>query len=185
MNKILIGILVFVGVCVFWLMGSYNGLVGMNEGVNGKWAQVENQLQRRYDLIPNLVETVKGYAAHEQQTLEKVIQARNAAMSAQGIPEKAKAENDLAQSLKSIFALSENYPDLKAAANFKQLQDELVDTENKIQASRRFYNANVRDLNIKIDVFPANIIASMFNFSKMSLFEIQNQTERENISVKF
>ncbi len=168
-----------------FIIANYNDLIKLKIRAQEAWSDIDIQLKRRYDLIPNLVETVKGYAAHEQQTLEKVIQARNAAMSAQGIPEKAKAENDLAQSLKSIFALSENYPDLKAAANFKQLQDELVDTENKIQASRRFYNANVRDLNIKIDVFPANIIASMFNFSKMSLFEIQNQTERENISVKF
>ena len=178
-------LLIVVAVIVVWFIATYNGFINLKNKVENGWAQIDVQLKRRYDLIPNLVETVKGYAAHEQQTLEKVIQARNAAMSAQGIPEKAKAENDLAQSLKSIFALSENYPDLKAAANFKQLQDELVDTENKIQASRRFYNANVRDLNIKIDVFPANIIASMFNFSKMSLFEIQNQTERENISVKF
>ncbi|HNZ83896.1 MAG TPA: LemA family protein [Candidatus Pacearchaeota archaeon] len=180
---LILGILVLA--IALFIIANYNDLIKLKIRAQEAWSDIDIQLKRRYDLIPNLVETVKGYAAHEQQTLEKVIQARNAAMSAQGIPEKAKAENDLAQSLKSIFALSENYPDLKAAANFKQLQDELVDTENKIQASRRFYNANVRDLNIKIDVFPANIIASMFNFSKMSLFEIQNQTERENISVKF
>jgi len=180
---LILGILVLA--IALFIIANYNDLIKLKIRAQEAWSDIDIQLKRRYDLIPNLVETVKGYAAHEQQTLEKVIQARNAAMSAQGIPEKAKAENDLARSLKSIFALSENYPDLKAAANFKQLQDELVDTENKIQASRRFYNANVRDLNIKIDVFPANIIASMFNFSKMSLFEIQNQTERENISVKF
>ncbi len=169
----------------FFVIGNYNELIKLKTRAQEAWSDIDIQLKRRYDLIPNLIETVKGYATHEQQTLEKVIQARNMAMSAQGTAQKAKAEGELSEALKSIFALSESYPDLKAAQNFKQLQDELVDTENKIQASRRFYNSNVRDLNIKIDVFPANIVAGMFKFEKMALFEIANAQERENVSVKF
>ncbi|HQI74491.1 MAG TPA: LemA family protein [Candidatus Pacearchaeota archaeon] len=180
---LILGVLILAA--ALFIIANYNDLIKLKTRAQEAWSDIDIQLKRRYDLIPNLVETVKGYAAHEQQTLEKVIAARNAAMSAQGMVEKAKAEGELSQTLKSIFALSENYPDLKAAVNFKQLQDELVDTENKIQASRRFYNANVRDLNIKIDIFPASIVASLFNFQKMALFEIANAQERENVSVKF
>jgi LemA protein len=168
-----------------FVVNNYNGLVKLKTRAQEAWSDIDVQLKRRYDLIPNLVETVKGYANFEQQTLQKVIEARNTAMSAQGVVDKAKAEGELSQALKSIFALSENYPDLKAGLNFKHLQEELVDTENKIQASRRFYNSNVRDLNIQIDIFPASIIASMFGFKKMALFEIANAQERENVSVKF
>lgn len=178
-------ILVFFVLLALFVVNNYNGLVKLKTRAQEAWSDIDVQLKRRYDLIPNLVETVKGYANFEQQTLQKVIEARNTAMSAQGVVDKAKAEGELSQALKSIFALSENYPDLKAGLNFKHLQEELVDTENKIQASRRFYNSNVRDLNIQIDIFPASIIASMFGFKKMALFEIANAQERENVSVKF
>ena len=136
-------------------------------------------------MIPNLVETVKGYATHERELFEKVTQARANAISAQGAKQKAQAENMLSDTLKSLFAVSENYPDLKASVNFLELQRELTDTEDKIQASRRFYNANVRDLNIKIESFPANTIAGMFGFKQMELFETASEAEREPVSVKF
>jgi LemA protein len=149
------------------------------------WADIDVQLKRRYDLIPNLVETVKGYAAHEKQLFEKVTQARASAMNAQGTGAKAEAENALSGTLKSLFAVAENYPDLKASQNFLALQNELTDTEDKIQAARRFYNGNVRDLNTKIEVFPANIIASMFKFTSMEFFGIDNEAEKEPAQVKF
>jgi LemA protein len=136
------------------------------------WSDIDVQLKRRYDLIPNLVETVKGYATHEKQVFEKVTEARAAAVGAKGIKDQQKAENMLTDALKSVFAVAESYPDLKASNNFLELQGELSDTENKIEASRRFYNANVRDLNIKVDSFPTNIIANMFKFTKKDLFEI-------------
>lgn len=184
MDFIFILLVIVLGIVAF-VMNNYNGLVKLKTRAQEAWADIDVQLKRRYDLIPNLVETVKGYANFEQQTLQKVIEARNTAMSAKNVTDIAKAEGELSQALKSVFALSENYPELKAGLNFKHLQEELVDTENKIQASRRFYNSNVRDLNIAIDVFPANIVASMFKFEKMSLFEIQNAQERENVAVKF
>ncbi|MCU0679121.1 MAG: LemA family protein, partial [Planctomycetes bacterium] len=146
------------------------------------------QLKRRYDLIPNLVETVKGYAAHERETLEKVIQARNAAMQAQAggdAQKQAEAENALSATLKSIFALAENYPNLKANENFLELQRELTDTEDKIQASRRFYNGNVRDFNTKLQIFPTNIIGNMLGFKSREFFEIAEAKEREAVQVKF
>lgn len=136
------------------------------------WADIDVQLKRRYDLIPNLVNTVKGYMAHERGTLEKVTEARVKAMSAGSVGDHGKSENMLTDALKSLFAVAENYPDLKANQNFLELQRELSDTENKIQAARRFYNTNVRDLNTKIDSFPPNIIAGMFRFSKADFFEL-------------
>lgn len=184
MDFIFIFLVVIVALAVF-VMGNYNSLIRLKNRAQEAWSDIDVQLKRRYDLIPNLVETVKGYANFEQQTLQKVIEARNMAMSAKDVADKAKAEGELSQALKTVFALSESYPDLKAGLNFKHLQEELVDTEDKIQASRRFYNSNVRDLNIAIDVFPANIIANMFGFKKMSLFEITNPAERENVAVKF
>ncbi|MCX6781160.1 MAG: LemA family protein [Candidatus Magasanikbacteria bacterium] len=180
-------ILVLVAVLVIWIVAMFNGLVALRTRSAEAWSDIDVQLKRRYDLIPNLVETVKAYASHEQGTLEKVIAARNAAMqvSAGDMQQKLAAENQLSSTLKSIFALSEAYPDLKANQNFMRLQDELTDTENKIQAARRFYNGNVRDLNAKIEMFPTNIIAGMFNFTKREFFEIGDAAQRENVQVKF
>ena len=144
------------------------------------------QLQKRYDLVPNLVNTVKGYAAHEKDVLERVIQARNAAVASQGSPEaQARDENALIGTLRQLFALAENYPDLKANQNFLQLQGELVNTEDRIQRSRRFYNANVRDLSNRIDLFPSSIIARMFHFTKREYFEVEDAIVRERPVVEF
>ena len=149
-------------------------------------ADIEVQLKRRYDLIPNLVNTVKGYATHESSAFENVTKARSAAMGAGSLSDKAGAENMLAGALKSVFAIAEAYPDLKANQNFLALQNELSDTENKIQASRRFYNANVRDLNIKIQSFPSNMVASMFHFVPMELFDLaENDAAQNPVEVKF
>ncbi len=169
---------------ILWLISVYNGLITLKNRTNEAWSDIDVQLKRRYDLIPNLIETVKGYAAHEKETLQKVIEARNVAMQSGTVADKAKAENALSQTLRSIFALSESYPDLKANQNFLRLQDELSDTENKIQAARRFYNGNARDFNIKIEVFPNNFFAQMLNFKKFEFFEAA-AGERENVQVKF
>jgi len=165
-------------------MLTYNRLVTLRNRAKEAWADIDVQLKRRYDLIPNLVETVKGYASHEKEIFEKVAEARAKAMGATGMKEKAEAENQLSQTLKSLFAVVEAYPELKANQNFLQLQKELVDTEDKIQYARRFYNANVRDLNTLIESFPANLIAKNFGFEKMELFEIA-EAEREAPKVKF
>ncbi|MDD3292741.1 MAG: LemA family protein [Candidatus Pacebacteria bacterium] len=170
---LLIIILGLLAIIVLWVVLAYNSLIVLKNRVKEAWSDIDVQLKRRYDLIPNLVETVKGYASHEQQTFEKVIQARNMAMNAQGVKEKGEAENVLAGALKSIFALSENYPELKASVNFLELQRELSDTENKIQAARRFYNGNVIELNNKIETVPTNIIANMFGFKLAEFFEIE------------
>lgn len=171
--------LILVIVAVAYLIYLYNSLVVARQRVKEGWSDIDTQLKRRYDLIPNLVETVKGYAKHESQTLEKVIAARNVAMNTAGHgEEKAKAENMLTDSLKSIFALSENYPDLKAGTNFLELQREITDTEDKIQASRRFYNTTVLALNTKIETFPSAIIANLFQFKKESFFEL-DEAERK------
>ena len=187
MDPITLIIIAVVLVILFWMVGMYNGLITLKNRVDEAWSDIDVQLKRRYDLIPNLVETVKGYATHESSTFEKVIQARSAAMGAQnkGAAESAKAENFLSDTLKSLFALQENYPDLKANQNFMKLQDELADTENKIQASRRFYNGNVRDFNTKIQVFPDNMIAGMLGFTSRQFFEVGNEAERQNVQVKF
>src|SRR3989339_1322853 len=185
MDIVLWIVLAVIVVVVLWIIGVFNGLVVLKNRAKEAWADIDVQLKRRYDLIPNLVETVKGYATHERELFEKVTQARANAMSAQGIKEKAGAENMLSDTLKSLFAVSENYPDLKASVNFLELQRELSDTEDKIQAARRFYNTNVRDLNIKIESFPDNVIASTFGFKQMDLFETKNEVEREPVSVKF
>ena len=179
--------LIILGVAVLlvlWAVMDYNSLVTLKNRAKEAWADIDVQLKRRYDLIPNLVETVKGYATHEKELLEKVTQARANAMGASGVKGKADAENMLSSTLKSLFAVSENYPDLKASTNFLELQRELTDTEDKVQASRRFYNTNVRDLNIKIESFPANMIAGMFGFVKMDLFEIA-ENEKAPVQVKF
>jgi len=173
-----------IAVIIFWLVGVYNGLITLRNRTDEAWSDIDVQLKRRYDLIPNLVETVKGYATHEKELFEKVTQARTRAMGAQSVEEKGKAENMLSGTLKSLFAVAENYPDLKANQNFLKLQDELSDTENKIQAARRFYNGNVRDFNTKIQVFPNNLIAGMLGFKKYDFFEIE-EGEKEPVKVKF
>ncbi len=176
---------IFLIALIFYIIAIYNGLIKLKFRVDEAWSDIDVQLKRRYDLIPNLVETVKGYAAHEKETFEKVIQARNMAMQATSTAEKAQAENMLSSTLKSIFALAEAYPDLKANQNFLELQRELTDTEDKIQASRRFYNGNVRDFNTKVEMFPTNIIAGWLGFTKREFFEIENEKERETVQVKF
>ncbi len=178
-------VLIILGLILFWLIFSYNRLVVLKNRAKEAWADIDVQLKRRYNLIPNLVETVKGYAAHEREVFEKITEARTKAIGAQTTKEKEKAENMLSNTLKSLFAVAENYPDLKASANFLKLQEELRDTEDKIQAARRFYNANVRDLNTKIESFPANIVAKIFGFKKMDLFEIEELTEKKMPQVKF
>jgi len=172
-------------VIIFRVITIYNSLVRFRNRTKEAWADIDVQLKRRYNLIPNLVQVVKGYASHERELFEKVTQARTKAMGAKDLGERQEAENVLSGTLKTLFAVSENYPDLKASTNFLELQRELRDTEDKIQAARRFYNGNVRDLNIKIESFPANIIASMFKFEKMQLFELKAVEERETPVVKF
>ncbi len=185
MNTTLLVVLGIILLVAIVLISMYNGLIRLRNRVDEAWSDIDVQLKRRYDLIPNLIETVKGYAAHEKETFEKVTRARSAAMNAGSAEEKSKAENALSDTLKSIFALSENYPDLKANQNFLELQRELTDTEDKIQASRRFYNGNVRDFNTKLQVFPTNIFASMLGFKAREFFGITDEKEREVVDVKF
>ncbi len=177
-------ILIVLAVLIILVIGLYNGLITLKNRVAEAWSDIDVQLKRRYDLIPNLVSTVKGYLKHEEGVLTKVTEARSRAMSAQGTADKAQAENMLSDTLKSLFAVSEGYPDLKASQNFLQLQDEVSDTENKIQAARRFYNGQVRDFNTKVQVFPNNLIAQSLGFNKFSFFEIKEK-EKENIDIKF
>ncbi len=179
---IILGIIL---VIVFWAIFIYNRLVSLRNRAKEAWSDIDVQLKRRYNLIPNLVQTVKGYAGHERELFEKVTEARTRAMGAQTMEEHSKSENMLSSTLKSLFAVAENYPQLKAAGNFLELQRELRDTEDKVQASRRFYNGNVRDLNIKIEKFPEKIIASFFNFKKMDFFEIEEAAAREPVKVSF
>jgi len=178
---IILGILFLI---VLWAIFIYNRLVTLRNRAKEAWSDIDVQLKRRYNLIPNLVETVKGYAAHERELFEKVTEARTRAMGAQTMEEHSKSENMLSSTLKSLFAVAENYPQLKASTNFLELQRELRDTEDKIQAARRFYNGNVRDLNIKIERFPEKIIASSFAFKKMDLFEIE-EAEKSLPKVSF
>jgi len=185
MSNILYIVLAVVIVVILWFIALYNGLIKLKNRVDESWSDIDVQLKRRYDLIPNLVQTVKGYAKHERELFEKVTQARSQAMQAQNMHDKAKAENMLSETLKSLFAVAENYPDLKASANFAQLQDELSDTENKIQAARRFYNGLVRDYNTKIQIFPNNLFAGMLGFGQREFFEVDSEDERKNVEVKF
>lgn len=181
-------ILGVVAVIVLWLVGSQRHFVTLTNNAKEAWADIDVQLKRRYDLIPNLVNTVKGYAAHESSTFDKVTQARAQAMQAGNsgtTAEKAQAENTLSGTLKSLFAISEAYPDLKANQNFLALQSELSDTENKIQAARRFYNGNVRDLNTGIQMFPGSMIAGVFGFTKMDFFELTEEAAKEPVKVNF
>ncbi len=173
-------------VLVLWAVFSFNGLVTLRNRAKEAWADIDVQLKRRYDLIPNLVNTVKGYAAHESGAFEKVTEARSRAMGAGTPAEKGAAENMLAGALKSVFAIAEAYPDLKANQNFLSLQGELSDTENKIQAARRFYNGNVRDLNIAIEKFPGSLVAGAAHVSKMEFFQLEaDSVAREAVEVKF
>ncbi|MDP1538449.1 MAG: LemA family protein [bacterium] len=178
-------ILIIIGLIILWVIFAYNRLIVLRNRAKEAWSDIDVQLKRRYNLIPNLVETVKGYAVHERGVFEKVTEARTRAMGAQTIKEHSEAENMLSSTLKSLFAVAENYPDLKASANFLELQRELRDTEDKVQAARRFYNTNVRDLNIKIESVPANIVANIFRFAKMDFFEIEETAAREVPQVKF
>ena len=181
---IVLGIL---AVIVIAVVLTYNGFVSLRNRAKEAWADIDVQMKRRYDLIPNLIETVKGYAAHEKGTFEKVTEARTAAMGAQTVEQHAEAENMLTGALKSLFAVSEAYPDLKANTNFLELQRELADTENKIMASRRFYNTTVQTLNTAVEQFPGNIIASPFGFTQMELFELSDaeSAAREPVKVAF
>ena len=167
-----------------WAIAIYNGLIRLKNRVDEAWSDIDVQLKRRYDLIPNLVNTVKGYAAHEKQVFENVTEARSRAMGAGTAADKAQAENMLTGALKSLFAVAEAYPDLKANQNFLELQRELTDTEDKIQAARRFYNGNVRDFNTKIEIFPNNIFAGILNFTKREFFEA-DESEKNSVEVKF
>ena len=178
--------LIILGLLVLWAVFTFNGLVSLRTRAGEAWADIEVQLKRRYDLIPNLVNTVKGYATHESSAFENVTKARAMAMGASSLADKAGAENMLTGALKSVFAISEAYPELKANTNFLALQNELSDTENKIQAARRFYNGNVRDLNIKIESFPSNVLAGLFNFSKKEFFDLADNDVAQNpVEVKF
>lgn len=172
-------------ILVIWVIVLFNSLIRRRNQTDEAWSDIDVQLRRRYDLIPNLIETVKGYMAHERQTLENITKARTVAMGAQSLEEKAQAENMLTGALKSLFAVAESYPDLKASQNFLQLADEVSDTENKIQAARRFYNANVRDYNTQVQSFPSNMVASMLGFAQKAFFEIDEPVARNPVQVKF
>ena len=178
-------VIILVVLLALWLIAAFNSLVRSRNRAKEAMSDIDVQTKRRYDLIPNLVETVKGYAAHESGVFEAVTAARSRAMNAPMGQTKADAENQLSGTLKSLFAVAENYPQLKANENFLNLQNELTDTENKIQAARRFYNANVLDLNTKIEMFPKNLIAGMFGFTKMDFFGSDNPAERQPVAVKF
>ncbi len=178
-------ILIIVAVIVIALIAMYNSLVTLRLRVKNAWSQIDVQLQRRFDLIPNLVETVKGYMTHESEVLTKVTDLRSAWANATTVDEKAKLDNELSESLKTIMAVAENYPNLKANQNFSELQTELTNTENKISYSRQFYNDTVTRYNTKLEVFPSNIIASMFHFTAETLFEVDNQEARKNVKVDF
>ena len=173
-----------VAIIVLFVINTYNTLVGLRNKVKDQWAQIDVQLKRRFDLIPNLVETVKGYAKHESDTLEAVVKARNTYLSASTPEAQMKADGELTQAITKLFALSEAYPELKASENFKQLQSELTSTEDKISYARQFYNDIVMKYNNKIEMFPSNIVAGMFNFKTQAFFEV-NEEERQNVKVQF
>jgi LemA protein len=179
---IITGVIAFV---VLWFIFTYNGFVHLRNRMKEAWSDIDVQLKRRHDLIPNLIESVKGYMAHERGVLENVTKARTATLAAQNRHDVQESENMLTGALKTLFAVSENYPGLKASANFIELQRELRDTEDKIMASRRFYNNTVMTLNTKIESFPANFVAKMFSFKQAELFEVQVEEEREVPQVKF
>ncbi len=178
-------LLVLIAIAVFSFVGIYNSLVSLRNRCDNAWAQVDVQLRRRYDLIPNLVETVKGYAKHEREVFERVTEARTKAISAATVKEQGEAENMLSGALKSLFAVVENYPELKANQNFLMLQEELAGTEGKIAYARQFYNDSVMKFNLKQQVFPSNIVAKMFNFKEKEYFEIEEAEARRPVEVKF
>ena len=178
-------VIAVVAVVGLWVMGSYNGLVKLKNQVEEAFSTMDVYMKKRYDLIPNLVETVKGYAAHESSTLEAVTAARTAAMDASGIDDRIQKESALTNTLKSLFAVSESYPDLKANTNFMDLQHQLQTIEEDIANARKYYNASVKHLNNKIEMFPSNIIAGMFHFSKQPFFEVSAEEERQNVKVQF
>jgi len=175
----------FALVVVFWLVGIFNSLVRLRNAVKNAWSQIDVQLKRRHDLIPNLIETVKGYMTHERETLENITKARNLAAQASGVGEQAAAEGKLNQALSSFFLVVENYPDLKANQNFLSLQEELTSTENKISFARQAYNDSAMQFNNKIEMFPSNIVAGMFNFKQAEFFEIEDEAERAVPKVSF
>lgn len=178
-------ILTVVGVIVVWFIAAYNMFVTLRNRIREAWSDIEVQLKRRYDLIPNLMETVKGYASHENEVFQKVTEARAKALGAGSVREKEVVDNMVTAALKSIFAIAEAYPQLRAVESFTKLQEELSDTENKIQAARRFYNGNVRDLNIRVEMFPSNIVANVFKFKKEEFFELEETEQKQNVSVRF
>ena len=182
---VLIVLLVVLLALVMWVVGIYNGLVRLRNAVKNAWSQIDVQLKRRHDLIPNLVETAKGYMTHERETFEAITKARNLAQNANSVPEQGAAEAGLSQALSNFFVVVENYPDLKANENFLQIQEELTSTENKIGFARQAYNDSVMTFNNKIEMFPSNIIAGMFNFTKSDFFEIEDATERDVPKVSF
>ncbi|HCR41929.1 TPA: hypothetical protein DIV45_00995 [Patescibacteria group bacterium] len=188
MNTLLWILLIIVAAVVLWLIGIFNGLIVLKNRVAEAFSDIDVQLKRRYDLIPNLINTVKGYAEHERELFTKVTEARTAAMGvpAKDVAEKAKKENALSETLKSLFAVAENYPQLRANENFLALQEELSDTENKIMSARRFYNTNVKDFNTRQEVFPANTVAGMLGFKKAEFFDLEAAPkERENPKADF
>ena len=182
--------LLFIGIplllLLIWLIGTWNGLVRLRNHCNESWSGIDTELKRRYDLIPNLVAAVKGYAKHERETFEAVVEARTKAKAATGTPsQQADAENGLVRALRGLFIVSESYPDLKASDNFLALQRQLSNTEDRIQSARRFYNANVRDMNNRVEVFPSNIIANMGGFSRREFFEVEDASVRQSPPVDF
>jgi len=185
----MIGVYVVVGVVaviLLYFIGAYNSFVRLRQHVRESWSAIDTELKRRYDLIPNLVETVRGYASHEKETLDAVIQARTRAAASTGSPgQQARDEVPFVQALGRLFAVAEAYPELKANQNFIDLQQQLTETENRIQAARRFYNANVREFNTRIEVFPSNLIASMFRFEKAEFFELADEAQRTAPTVSF
>ena len=181
---ILIVLLVIALLLVVWIISSYNGLISLRNRVKDSWSQIDVQLKRRFDLIPNLVETVKGYTKHESETLESVIKARNSYLSATLPEDQMKADGELTKAVSKLFALSESYPDLKANENFKELQNELQQTEDKIAVARQFYNDVVLQYNNKVEMVPTNIIANLFHFNKEAFFKAEEEA-KENIKVKF
>lgn len=177
--------IIIIVLLIIWIISIYNGLVTSKQKVDNAWSQIDVQLQRRFDLIPNLVETVKGYMGHESDVLTKVTELRTSWANASTVKEKSELDSELSGALKTIMAVSENYPELKASANFSQLQEELQNTENKISFSRQFYNDTATRYNTKIQVVPSNIIASMFHFEPEQLFEVESQEARKNVKVDF